>query len=347
MAGLEDLFKSMFELKGVHREPYDQADILYEPRKDTIPSDAENLRKDARYQSFWGPIYDQGPVQSCVANAAAALLSFELKKSLAAATDKHLCAINPSRSFIWYNARREEVISKLKTAEQKEEASRQENLVKEKAENATCHTRSAMKTLQRDGVCDEKDCEYPTKGVAKYEALNVANAIPSEPARETAKGYRIQQYERVDKKRSPEEMARLAKLDATQAQKGKDDDGELVITNVRAAITEGHPVQFGIHYYYKELEQQYKLIDTAEGKRWSLAPLLSKHVKPKAGCGSHCVLAVGYDKDFVVCQNSYGEDCECNDGGFFLVPWAWISDFEATEDFWIMRGFQRLPIFQS
>lgn len=323
MAGSDDFFRSHFGKKEWHVEPFDEKDHLYEPAKDMKAAEYVNLREDSKYRNFWQGVYDQGFLSSCVANAAAALYSYELQKELAATKSTIPPAIDPSRMFIWYTARVTEEIKK------------------DKFQNAGCHIRSAMKSLQQKGVCKEVLCPYPP-GVKKQEDLIMSSQHPLDEAYAAAQAYCTWQYERLDPKRSDKAKKKLAEEVAEKVDDIKNKDGDMVKDNLCKAITEGHAVQFGIHYYYQEQSQQFKQIDTMKGKKWSLTPLSKRHVKHEPGCGSHSVLAFGYDEYSVMCQTSSGVQDAFSDEGFFLVPWGWISDFEATEDFWIIRGFQGL-----
>jgi hypothetical protein len=348
MADAESFVRHLFEQKGFRPDPYDSADISYEPKSGTHLKVSENLRENSAYHDFWTPVYNQGPIlQSCVANAAAALHAYEFRKALFSAGVSEPPAINPSRTFIWYNAREAEILAKENNAMKEDEVAKESNIVKEKAKNKTCYPRSAMKSLQQKGVCDESQWPYPTQSKKQdaQDAMDAANERPTSTVISDAAPYRIWRYERVDIKRSKEyktELKELEKTNEAEATKRKDDDGKLVKDKLRAAISEGHPVQFGIHYYQQNPDDQF----VKKGKKWSLTELHFKHKAPtNPHWGNHAVLAIGYDEDSVICQNSYGPDWP--DGGFFLAPWSWITDYEATEDFWMVRGFQELADSQK
>ena len=291
MADAESFFEKLFLLKGFRSEPHDRADIPYRPRKGTEVKGSENLRENKAYADYWTPLYNQGNwLNSCVANAAAALHAYEFRKVAALTKQEHPPAINPSRAFIWYNARAAEIISELSLDEGNASEVVRVNMHESKWKNAACYTRSAMKVLQQKGACDETLWNYPTKPL-KQDQLDAANIQPSSTAIANATFYRIWQYERVDTKHSKEEREKLVALEKenhTAADEIKDAEGEKVIYKLRAAISEGHPVQFGIHYYHKELTDQFIQVENATGKRWSLSKLTSKHERPKEHkCGSH------------------------------------------------------------
>jgi C1A family cysteine protease len=302
-------------------DPPDERDHCYHPGIVKAKS-AENLHENEKYCAFWGEVYDQGELNSCVGCASAAQFHFELKKDLAARNDQqpqHLSAINPSRIFIWYYARLIDKVSKF--------------------DNAYCHTRSAMKSLHQMGVCCESLCGYPSPADLSEPTLTRTSQCPTDDAQQAAKKYRILRYERLDTKRSNLEKDKLAKLPIERATQVKDADGELLKENLRKAITEGHPVQFGFHYYEQDQLAQFMKVDKhrLDGRVWALATLPGRHKKPRKGYGSHAVLAIGYDDDYVICQSSWGS--QAYDHGTFLTPWSWVTDFEATDDFWILGGF--------
>jgi C1A family cysteine protease len=48
--------------------------------------------------------------------------------------------------------------------------------------------------------------------------------------------------------------------------------------------------------------------------------------------GGHAVCAVGYDADYVLVRNSWGEDWGI--GGYFKLPWSYILENNLADDFW-------------
>jgi len=54
--------------------------------------------------------------------------------------------------------------------------------------------------------------------------------------------------------------------------------------------------------------------------------------------GGHAVLAVGYDdsKQLFTVRNSWGP--EVQDGGYFYIPYAYLTDDNLAADFWTIRG---------
>ena len=74
----------------------DHRDMQYSVvRRETL---AKPLPKSADLRPQCPPVYDQGSLGSCTANAIAAAFQFELMK-------QNLPVFNPSRLFIYYNER--------------------------------------------------------------------------------------------------------------------------------------------------------------------------------------------------------------------------------------------------
>lgn len=147
--------------------------------------------------------------------------------------------------------------------------------------------------------------------------------------------------------------------------------GHITLTHVKQCLTEEIPVIFGFIYYWEDP------IWDKSGKDdiWTMEPLpfAQRHTPPpkrdkpdKDGdwtYGSHTVLAVGFDvnkritlpkvdwKDpkvaeyeigAVLCQNSWGVNAENwqSAGGLFWMPFSFIRDWEASDDFWMIRELE-------
>jgi C1A family cysteine protease len=113
---------------GWRRDLPDQRDMLY-----TVPHPvAKNIppRIDLRPQC--PPVYDQGRIGSCTANAIAAAVEFDLRKQKAK-------AFTPSRLFIYYNERA------------------MEGSV---GSDAGAQIRDGIKSIARLGDCPEAECPY-------------------------------------------------------------------------------------------------------------------------------------------------------------------------------------------
>ena len=115
----------------------DDRDYLY------VPS-AENALKslvDLRTSPYFGPVFDQGNVGSCTANAIASAFAMVLKKHKQDGYDSFI----PSRLFIWYNER--EMLSSDRVRI-----------------NSGARLRDGLKSIAVTGVCSEEDWPYEPCG---------------------------------------------------------------------------------------------------------------------------------------------------------------------------------------
>ncbi|KAE8446509.1 hypothetical protein EG329_011972 [Mollisiaceae sp. DMI_Dod_QoI] len=53
MTDAESFVRHLFEQKGFKPDPYDSADICYEPGSGTRLKDSENLRENSAYHEYW------------------------------------------------------------------------------------------------------------------------------------------------------------------------------------------------------------------------------------------------------------------------------------------------------
>ncbi|KAL8636977.1 MAG: hypothetical protein Q9228_005698 [Teloschistes exilis] len=273
-------------------------------KKPAYPTSA-NLREGATKQYWFSEIYNQGHLNSCVANATAAAYYFELKKELAAKKlDKELFA--PSRLFIYWVAR----------------TARRSAGDKPLADTGTM-TRNAMQALWKQGLCKEETWQYLEPRV---------NLDPGQPAYTEADHHHIVKYERLDIQRRHEDAA---KMSAEQKEK----DGIHVLDNVRQSLAEGHPVVIGFRYYWEHPAWTKVAPEGMVALPKLTTPRHSAPPKKADGgsFGGHAVLAVGYDdgRKLIRCLNSWGDRFSIK--GEFWMPYEWVTDFEATSDFWMLR----------
>jgi len=98
---------------------------------------------------------------------------------------------------------------------------------------------------------------------------------------------------------------------------------------VRAAISQGHPVVFGT--IVDDEFKRYKRIKNPEPLR-----------PPKGFSGRHMMCGVGYDQDSLWVVNSWGKDFGAPDpsgfhtGGFFRMSWEWVNWHQST-DWWAVK----------
>ncbi|MCJ1451122.1 hypothetical protein MMC28_001457 [Mycoblastus sanguinarius] len=290
---------------------FDGRDHPFTSKLEVKDGSSINLRD--KYKKFWyKDVYDQKTLSSCVANATASAYYFELQKQL---DFGHLDrgTFPPSRLFIYWIAR---------TGKQDKEGKRP---IVDKG----CNTRTAMKGLEQFGVCSETTWPYLEQKVDIYPGLH---------AFLEAKSNHIVKYERLDIKRTRDAKEQMD----TPA---KEEDGQHVLNNLRQCLSEGHPVVIGFWYYWKQPEwlpsgpEGLLVLPPLPGPRHSKPP---QSDKGRYIYGGHAVLAVGYDDEnrLVRCLNSWGDDFSKH--GLFWMPYYWITDFEATDDFWMLRLVQAL-----
>jgi hypothetical protein len=125
--------------------------------------------------------------------------------------------------------------------------------------------------------------------------------------------------------------------------------GKWTLDNVRLCLIEGYPVIFGYNSFYPSKEKWDWPDATSKDKYPSLKPIPAgrEHKGPdpdgKFGFG-HAVLAVGFEdlgddkhpyKGRILVQNSWGPDITSK--AHFWMPYEYIMDWEATDDFWMIR----------
>jgi len=322
-----DIFDSFPGYMGWKPDQVDDRDFSYVPTFRVPWGSETRLRTVATKDGYWNDVYDQGQTGSCTANAVAAALAFELNRSNRTKAEG-AGSLSPSRSFIYYNAR--------KGYAEDNDDDEQELVPDEGSE-----IRLAMRSLQRFGVCD--DVSWPLREdtikwypgpYAFYEAQT--NMI------------RSYQYKRLDVKRADDKRAEIMdKQDVATMDK----DGDTVLNSLRSCLTQGHPVALGFRVFFPANKKGEGIKFKKDGKEWVLldVPKDRRHYGPKQKLGGHAVLAIGFQdgkkKDRSgrgLCQNSWGSnegDAGCP---FFWMPYNYITDFSATMDFW-MIDFSGFP----
>ena len=111
----------------------DDRDYLHVP----FPENTLKPLVDLRTSPYFGPIFDQGTVGSCTANAIASAFAMVLKKHKQDGYDSFI----PSRLFIWYNEREMLSYDRVRI-------------------NSGARLRDVLKTIAGIGVCSEEDWPY-------------------------------------------------------------------------------------------------------------------------------------------------------------------------------------------
>ncbi|MCJ1455241.1 hypothetical protein MMC28_005595 [Mycoblastus sanguinarius] len=339
---------------GFIQDRFDSRDQYYQAQASTQPPAFLNLRED--HAQLANEIYDQGDTGSCTANAAAAAFWYEEK---AGCREKVWGSAGPSRLFIYWLAR-----GGYKKA----------NHDIKNVSDSGSFSRDAMKGIAKVGACSEADCPFvdfdkingDVSGIkpklkrqgfeveVKKRVDEIVNAKPSNAAFSSAAPHKITSYYRLDPDRPDAEDG---KLNTSQ----KDKIGSTLLENIKKCLTEGFPVAFGFWYYlpgavmFDETKEPYVLKDVwnmpnSKFPRHTFPENLPNSLRIKDEKGKveqpspgHSVLAIGYDesRQQVLVQNSWGKTWSGN--GTFWMPYAWITDFAATNDFWTIRTTHTLP----
>ncbi|PMD41955.1 hypothetical protein L207DRAFT_511708 [Hyaloscypha variabilis F] len=332
-------------------------------------------RDDFKYANLWdahkdwlSPIYDQYDSGSCVANATAALVRYIACKGKQ--TNKEIdvdgALSDPSRLFIYYHAR---AIAKLMAMEPRMSPLDWPTQIKEDPDGG-CAIRNAMKGLNLVGIAPEKAWPFvmnrekrPVKeqdyAIATERVVVDVNDRPSLQAYRIAQTNYTFEYCRLDPDHTRE-------AEDVLTEEEKDAVGVLTLARLKQCLVEGYPVVFGFNFY-EDLSTAF-IYPAAFGDAKELEghaclqaiPPGMEHKAPNQKFGAHAVLAVGFSDDVptnpkptnskdkpkggVLCQNSWGDDSK--DPQFlahFWIPYQYILDFEATDDFWMLRLFNKDP----
>lgn len=210
------------------------------------------------------PIYDQGDLGSCSANAICAAIDFERKK-------QGLEFLTPSRLFVYYNERKLEGTI---------------------AQDAGAELRDGMKVISKYGACSETEWPY-----------NVSQFAVQPPNQDytDALNNKVLKYFALSQD----------------------------IHNFKTCLKDGYPIIFGFVVY-----PSFESDSVAQTGVLNMPSLMDKLQGP---VGGHAVVIVGYDdasQRFLV-RNSWGGNW--GDGGYFTMPYAYVSNPSLASDFWTLR----------
>lgn len=152
-------------------DPPDHRDYAYLPPAAASLPAALDLRSAA---AGFPPVYHQGVLNSCTANAVAAVLAFDIRRQ--AADDR----FDPSRLFIYYNERY---------------AEHKVGLPVYGNHGAPAYMRDAIKTVADTGFCSETDWPYDQ---SKFDIR------PPDPLYHAARHHRGAEYRRI-----PQDLAAM------------------------------------------------------------------------------------------------------------------------------------------
>ena len=279
---------------------------------------------DIRPQYPGWPVLNQGHTNTCVANATASVLHFLAYTGRVTRNEGGGASSSSpwefSRLFIYYNAR---AIGWMQSEQKKEWP----DAVADKGSKI----RNAIKTIGQLGAASHDACPWRVQGGV---VLGL-NERPKDEAYDDAEKLHAIEYFRLDPDHTPE-------AEENFTTKQKDDVGELTLLRVKQCLDEGYPVIFGFNYYWKNFTTDPAATGPDASGYYTLAILESVHKAPpkndegNPAYGSHAVIAVSFDdkKKCILCKNSWGDSLY----PWFWMPYTWILDFEATHDFWTIRG---------
>lgn len=329
-------------------ESYDADDKPYRCKPGTIIKEQVDLRRqyadmfkdNTHFQDLVGEIYNQGQSSSCVANAVAAayrFLSLKLDADLSDETMSNQTQLSvPSRLFIYWNAR---VIPYAKDG----------TWTDYKPKDEGCNNRNAMKGLSKFGVCPEliwpfepvpADAKkYPYKpSYWRIANVDVSPGDPRDPDSapySSASGNNLVEYSRLDPD-MPWDVEEQLTLEEKKAV------GVVTLARLKQCLSEGYPVVFGfasdgnLGKVQWETRRRIWSLPDREESLWH-EPMVGYFSNGQYTVDRHAVLAIGYDDKMgmVLCQNSWGNNW--GERGYFWMSYNYIKDWEATDDFWMMR----------
>ncbi len=104
------------------------------------------------------------------------------------------------------------------------------------------------------------------------------------------------------------------------------------LSDLKSCLAEGYPFVFGFTVY--------ESFESEQVASTGVVPMPASHEKT---LGGHAVLCVGYDdasKRFIV-RNSWGANW--GQGGYFTIPYAYITNTNLADDFWTIRTVEANP----
>jgi C1A family cysteine protease len=327
----------MSESKGWIPEKYDPNDKPYRSRLKGLIKPRVNLAEE--HPEWLEEIYSQLSTGSCVANATSSAYRYLAHKLNQDPQTKSPLMDDPSRLFVYYNARLLPRLESKKVAANSGAAQKPPTLRDLGSQN-----RNSFKGLNLYGVCCEKTWPFNvikvTVGDKEEDQVENLNKLPSDTAYEEAKRSHAVEYCRLDPDHPEEVESHLS----TEERKAV---GIVTLMQLKQCLSEGYPVVFGFWYYWDEPpwimnKDEWELPELPISMQHAVPPRKwDKEEKKYVSLGGHTVLAIGYDESRkqVLCQNSWGSDW--SEKGRFWIAYSWITDWEATDDFWMIRLIER------
>lgn len=288
---------------------------------------SQQLRKE---QEKWLSVYDQQDTGSCVANATSAAYRWAAYKHNETATgDDVLRVVEPSRLFVWYNARA------LPTVVEKGLALTPLNMPKT-FQDTGCENRNALKVMNVFGVCPESLMPWVTekvtvKGHVEKKPKNLTQA-PKNDVYAQATETTVLEFCRLD----PDHPKGVEDTMTDDERKAV---GIVTLMRLKQCLSEGYPVILGFWFRYDpDNDEPWTELD---GRKVLKEMPVSLQHKSFEDFGGHTVLCIGYDtaRKMILCQNSWGNDWSID--GRFWMPYSYVTDWEATDDFWMIRAIKQ------
>lgn len=281
----------------------------------------------------WIP-YDQGPTSSCVANATAAAIWFLARKDFDGGVTS-----DPSRLFIYYNARALEIMDNNGSDQWPAGLTDEGSQI-----------RYAMRTISDLGIAS--DAKFPW--VSERGNKDDPDAYDDDDTKVLSVNDRppVAAYQEATSTHAVE-YCRLDPDHTDDAEKLFNDDekaalGVLTLARLKQCLAEGYPVVFGFSYLWSAGFADHilpKALHNDKYRTFKDIPKAQQHKgpPPKSHFLGHAVLAVGFDEanKRVLVRNSYGPEPDSDP--YFYMPYHWITDFEATDDFWMIRKVSSQP----
>ncbi|KAH8678422.1 hypothetical protein BX600DRAFT_431700 [Xylariales sp. PMI_506] len=318
-------------------DTYNPSDKSYVCRFTQPLPKVKNLAENVSASWLW-PIYHQHNTESCVANATAAAVRFVAHRTK---EERNIsvpdAALDPSRLFIYFNAR---TVPNL-------ESSGDLLPLNSVLQDGGSQNRDSLKGVALLGVCsdakwkmDIDNPENPEDGNPDdNRTVRNVNQVPPEDAFNEAPAVKLFEYCRLDPDH-PDEIEKQLTLDERVAV------GKVTLSKLRQCLAEGYPVVFGFWWYSDDPKwgldknNTHRVMPDLEPNERHAGP--PKNANGSVMYGGHTVLAIGYDDNekLVLCQNSYGPNWGSANSGRFWLPYHWVEDWEATDDFWMIRTMQ-------
>lgn len=146
-------------------------------------------------------------------------------------------------------------------------------------------------------------------------ALNTKGICP-----ETMWGYDISKFKEQPPPAAYTEGAKHPSVKYFKLQQG--------LSHLLACLDSGYPFVFGFNVY-----------SYFESDEMNQTGLLTLPGANQSALGGHCVAAAGYSKDkqAILCRNSWGKDWSSAMGGYFWMPFSYITNVNLASDIWTLR----------